>query len=158
MLSEKGVFAAESEPLKLVLDLKRSELCCRNAVSSLRKANIVPEFYDESYIVFMFTPESSQESIERLYRALVSLDRGNDAPVADEPYRASEPVKSMSIRDAVFSEKELISVSDSEGRICASPTVSCPPAVPVVISGEIIGKNEIELMLSYGTDKIEVVK
>lgn len=157
-LDKKGFFTAESEPLKLVLDLKRSELCCRNAVSSLRKANIVPEFYDESYIVFMLTPENSQESLERLYRAIISLERGNDTLATDKPYKTSEPEKSMCIRDAVFSEKELISTVDAEGRICASPTVSCPPAVPVVVSGEIIGKAEIELMLSHGTDKIEVVK
>lgn len=157
-LKSEGLYVVPSEPLKLVLDLALSGFSPFKTVSSLRKANIVPEFYDEGYIVFMFTPENSQESLERLYEALISLEREEELASIKEPYKASVPLKSISIRDAVFSEKELIAAKDAEERICASPTVSCPPAVPVVISGEIIGKNEIELMLRYGTEKIEVVR
>ena len=56
------------------------------------------------------------------------------------------------------SEKEFVDVSAAEGRICASPAVTCPPAVPPVISGEVITKTAIDCMLHYGIDKIEVVK
>jgi len=157
-LLDYGFNIVPSEPLKLVLDLTRSCLTKDNAVVALIKAGIVPEFYDKSYIVFMLTPENTSDDFKRLFEALISLKREELNIASEAPYMPSVPLKSMSIRDAVFSDKEIIAVAEAEGRICASPTVSCPPAVPVVISGEIIGKNEIELMLHFGNEKIEVVR
>lgn len=52
----------------------------------------------------------------------------------------------------------MIDVKDSVGRVCASPTVSCPPAVPVAISGEIITENSVKICELYGIEKIAVVK
>ena len=66
--------------------------------------------------------------------------------------------KKMSIREAVFAEHEEIAALDAIGRICASPTVSCPPAIPIVISGEVITKHEICLLKHYGIQEVEVVK
>ena len=64
----------------------------------------------------------------------------------------------MSIREAVFADWEVIDTADAAGRICSTPLVSCPPAVPVVISGEIITQDMIELLLHYNIYKIAVVK
>lgn len=153
-----GFYTVNSEPLKLVLDNVASHLSTKKAVLSLRKAGVVPEFYDDDYIVFMITPENSSEDLQRLYEAIAALGKEETASSKNTPYAPSEPTKAMDIREAFFSEKELISARNAAGRICASPIVSCPPAIPVVISGEIIGRNEIELMLSCGTEKIEVVK
>ena len=64
----------------------------------------------------------------------------------------------MAIREAVFSNHEIIDVTEAEGRICAAPTVSCPPAVPIVISGEKIEASDIEVFKAYGITKVDVVK
>ena len=53
---------------------------------------------------------------------------------------------------------EIIPVSAAEGRICASPAVSCPPAVPIVISGEKITAEDIDLFEHYGIKTVSVVK
>ena len=45
-----------------------------------------------------------------------------------------------------------------EGKIFASLSASCPPAVPIVVCGEEIDKNIIDLFLYYGITKCEVVK
>ncbi|MBO5725631.1 MAG: hypothetical protein J6S00_01045 [Clostridia bacterium] len=42
--------------------------------------------------------------------------------------------------------------------MCGAATVACPPAVPVVISGESITENDIKIMQSYGITHIDVVK
>ena len=55
----------------------------------------------------------------------------------------------MSIRDAVFSNSQIVSLEESIGKICAAPIVVCPPAIPVVISGEIITQNDILIMKKY---------
>ena len=64
----------------------------------------------------------------------------------------------MSIREAVFSESEIIGIKNALGRVCAAPTVSCPPAVPIAVSGEIIDESAIKMFDYYGIEKIEVVK
>ena len=64
----------------------------------------------------------------------------------------------MTIREAVLSPCEIIPVERSEGRICASPTVSCPPAVPIVISGERITAEDVRLFRHYCIATVCVVK
>lgn len=64
----------------------------------------------------------------------------------------------MSVRAAIFSESEEIPVSQSVGRTAALPSVSCPPAVPVVVSGEVISEEHIKIFDYYGIKKISVIK
>lgn len=80
---------------------------------------------------------------------------GTRATNSAAPHR---PQVAMSIREALLSPSEVIPVRESEGRICAAPTVSCPPAIPVVISGEIIDEAAIATFLRYGIDTVSVVK
>ena len=62
------------------------------------------------------------------------------------------------MRQAVFCSSESNYLSEnSVGRIAASPAVACPPAVPVVISGEIINESTVEIMKYYGTEYVRVV-
>ena len=58
----------------------------------------------------------------------------------------------------MFSSHETLACRDAIGRVCASPTVSCPPAVPIVVSGEVIREEHIPIFEKYGVEKIEVVK
>ena len=44
------------------------------------------------------------------------------------------------------------------GRVLATATVSCPPAVPVVSCGELIDDTAIIAMKYYGIEKCSVVK
>ena len=64
----------------------------------------------------------------------------------------------MTIRDAIFCESEEINVENASGRICASPTVSCPPAVPIAVSGERIIEKHIELFRKYNLNRLLIVK
>ena len=84
----------------------------------------------------------------------------NDRATLDMRFEPAEDGTkgTLSIRDAIFLPSEKISTKNAANRICASPTVSCPPAVSVVMSGEIITERAIELMLYYGIDKIDVIK
>ena len=68
------------------------------------------------------------------------------------------PQKAMPIRQAIFAPGEEIPVEKSIGRICARPSVSCPPAIPIVESGEYITEDMIPLFVAYGIDTIDVVK
>ena len=64
----------------------------------------------------------------------------------------------ISMREALMSSSERIPTELSLGRICASPSVSCPPAIPPIVSGERIDSESIRLLLYYGIDEIDVIK
>lgn len=148
-IAELGIETAESEPLKIVI--KQGE----RLSAHLRARGIEPEFSDGDYTVLMLTPENSSADISRLLAALESY-----TPVSEErevPTPKKHQAK-VSIREAILSPFESIPVSESPGRICASPTVSCPPAVPIVISGEIITDEDIKLFEYYGIKTVNVVK
>ena len=104
----------------------------------------------------MLTPENTDEDLLALEKALLGIERRNaileKAPIFHKPARA------LSIREAMLSISESLSIDDCEGRVAAMSTVGCPPAVPIVVSGEVIDKESIVCMKYYGIDKCNVVK
>ena len=146
-----------TEPLKLVFLRQTCGYSGDELAEHLRKFNIEPEFADHDYLVLMATPENTDGDLERVYQAFATLSKrsacGNSLPPS-----FPKPTKALSIREAVFAKSETVSIELADGRICASPTVSCPPAVPVVMSGEVISRVAIEAMRYYGIQRVEVVK
>ena len=63
-----------------------------------------------------------------------------------------------SIRQALFSPHEVIRADQALGRICGMPTVSCPPAIPIAVSGERITPEMLTLFHYYGIEKLDVLK
>jgi len=150
-LRAHGWQVEDSDPLRLCI-------CTADAkkiYSQLHEMSIEAEYADDDYIVFMFTPENEERELELLLRILNAMEAKAAKKTAFK-LPAYEPV--LSVRDAIMQEAEVISVSGALGRICASPMVSCPPAIPIVISGERIGPDAVEFFGHYGIDEIEVVK
>ena len=153
-LEKSGFEITSAEPLKITINAKKYGYTGDELGKILEENGIFPEFYDNDFLVLMFTPQI--EDLEKIKTVLFSVQMReeieSDCPSFVKPERA------MSIRNATLSEKELIFVKDSLGRILASPSVSCPPAVPVAICGEIIDEKIIDTFLYYGVEKCFVVK
>ena len=64
----------------------------------------------------------------------------------------------MSVREALFSPSEVLPVTACVGRVAAVATVGCPPAVPIVASGEIIDEGCLARFAYYGIETCSVVK
>lgn len=144
-----------SEPLKLVFDAAAVGATGYAAAEALRREKAECEFCDNDFLVLMFTPENSPEDFTRVYRGLSGLKRGT----AREKMSLSglEPERKLSIREAVFAVSETVPVNDAVGRVCALPTASCPPAVPVVVSGELISQEAVQVLKACGFDEVRVV-
>ena len=56
----------------------------------------------------------------------------------------------MSLRQAALSVWETVPLSEAEERICGPVQVPCPPAVPLVLSGERLNREWLKLMAFYG--------
>ena len=104
----------------------------------------------------MLTPEISEGEIGLLRDTLLSIPGKKPVSLPQLSFQRGEKV--LSIRDAMFSPSEVISVSESEGRILAAPSVGCPPAVPILVCGERIDLCAIESFRYYGIHEVAVVK
>ena len=69
-----------------------------------------------------------------------------------------QPEVVCNMREAALGAQEVIPVAESIGRICAAVKVPCPPAVPIVCSGERIDAQSAAVLQHYGISEIAVVK
>lgn len=155
-LADLGFAPEESEPLKIVIRSANFGYRGTDIGEILRACGAEAEFCDDEYIVLMITPENTEEDLKKLLNAF----RGISPRCQLETERISlEKAKAvMPLRAAMLVPQELISAENAVGRICASPTVACPPAVPIVISGEVITDRAVKLFERYGIEKIAVIK
>ena len=151
-----GFKTLESEPLKLVIDASASGYKGSELAELLREKNIEAEFSDDKYLVLMATPENGERDVEKLVAALSVIE--HRAPITSTPPEYPRAEQAMSIREAMLSPAETVAVKDAKGRICGTPTVSCPPAVPIIVSGERVTDEVIDLLNFYKTEYIKVVK
>ena len=152
-LTQHGWQVEDTDPLRVTVNAPAGVTGLALA-DRLRGHGVECEYADPEFLVFMATPSNTQEDFDRVVNALGI----NTAPAA---VRAPLPVaigeQAVSIRQALFSPHETIPVSEGLGRICASPTVSCPPAIPIAVSGEVIGKEAMALFHHYGVETLDVL-
>ena len=104
----------------------------------------------------MITPEIGQAGLDRLEKALMGIPA--KSAILEVPPKFHLPVRALPIRVAAFSESDVVPVEESLGRILASPTVGCPPAVPVVACGERIDEAAMACFRYYGIKTCTVTK
>ena len=151
-----GYEILDTEPLKITVKTTDFGYTGYEISEILRKNSVECEYADYAYIVFMCTPENTDLDFERLYFTLKSVATKPKISYC-EP-RVPHGRFRISVREALFSEKEAVRVDFALGRISAGVSVSCPPAVPLVIAGEEITDEVIALLKFYGVEKISVVK
>ncbi len=144
------------EPTKVVLDSYSLGYTGQEVAAVLRRHHCEPEFVDSRYVVCMFSSQSREIDVARLEDAILSLPPRIPLTQPQAILTPSEAV--MTPRQAIFAPHEIIPVTQALGRICGSPTVSCPPAVPITVSGEIITKAAISLFQRYDIQSVSVVK
>ena len=155
-LQQYGYEMPGDEPLKWTLAPKSIGWRGDELAELLGKKNIVVEFADPDFVVMMFTPEVPESDVRRVVKVLCDVPRR--ASIDEKPPVLNRPVKKLCARDALFSAQETIPVIQAEGRILASPSVTCPPAVPVVVCGEEIDESAVRCFQYYGIEKCTVVK
>ena len=155
-LRKQGWEVMDGDPLKLTVFTGKMGYTGEEAAEVLRKNGVECEFADLDAVVLMATPENTDRDFEKVLSALGSLQKKEEIKAVQMPLVL--PERKMSIREAMFSQWEEVRCEEAVGRICASPCVSCPPAIPIAASGEEITAEMVELFKAYGIEKIEVVR
>lgn len=154
-LSQQGFETVGDEPMKLTLAPKSYGYTGEEIAALLEEKGVICEFSDRDFIVLMLSCEFSDGMLGRIEEAFADIPRRK--PICIAPPKIHLPQRKMHARDALFAPHEIISVSESEGRIFASENIACPPAVPIVVSGEVIDSAAVELFAYYGVDRCEVI-
>ena len=143
----------ESDPLRLTLRAPQG-VTGQELGERLREHHLECEYADRDFLVLMATPENTPEQLEQLPLALGA----SEAPVGAAPSLPLPKGKRVcSIRQALFAPHKAIPAEESLGRICGSPTVGCPPAVPIAVAGEEIGPEALELFARYQVTQVDVL-
>lgn len=154
-LTLSGYCLCGSEPLKITVNAKKYGYSGKELAQILAQNNAVCEFYDPDYLVLMLTPQNSAKQLHRLKNILISIPQKEPIMTQPPPIQRGKTV--LSVRDAVLSPSETVSAEKSRGRILAASTVGCPPAVPILVSGELIDDHAVSCFRYYGHRTCEVV-
>jgi len=155
-LGAAGYVLIGDEPMKLTVKTKPYGYTGNDFAEILSRENIVCEFSDPDFVVMMFSTQTDICEVKRLAEVLLNIVKLQ--PILDATPRMNIPARKISLKEAVMAPFEIISIKDSVGRICAAPSVNCPPAVPVVVCGEVIDESAVECFEYYGIEFVPCVK
>ncbi len=156
VLIDHGHTLVGNEPLKLTVATKRYGYTGKEMAVLLAERNMIAEFFDPDHLVLMLTPSLTAQDIQALTAALIAIPRKDSI---DEPMPSfTLPQVRMTLREAMRAPFETLPVEECLGRTLARASVSCPPAVPILVSGEVIDESAIQCFRYYGIDTCKVVK
>lgn len=151
-----GYTLTGDEPTKVTIAAKAYGYRGDAVAEYLEQSGLNCEFADPDYLVMMFAPSNREEDFERVKTALCALPKKE--ALTETPPAMDKPTTAMSLRQALFAPAEVLPVTDCVGRILASPTVGCPPAVPVLVGGEVVDEDAVKVFAYYGYPTLRVVK
>jgi arginine decarboxylase len=117
------------------------------------KLGVTPEFASLQHVTFIISIGNTQEDIERLVQAFITLA---EIYTPLNPFMKKEKEKEMvlsqvensmaiSPRDAFFAATETLALQDTIGCVCAEIVCPYPPGIPVLMPGEVV----TEVALNY---------
>lgn len=156
VMRHSGINDISCEPLKITADFRSFAVDgFKNCGDYFRSFGIEPEYCDGDFVVFMASPFNTEKDFAQLESAFENIRLTKCVRQEISPEKGEQV---MSVRDAVFAPSEEVEVSLAQGRVCAAPSVSCPPAIPIAVSGEVITEKHISVFEHYGIKKIAVIK
>lgn len=155
-VTANGYGLVGEEELKLTIAPKSYGYTGQELAALLQKQGIVCEFADPDFAVMMLTPDIGADGLRRLEEALLAIPSRKAISLLPPPI--PKPEKALSIRQTLLSPSVVVPVAEAKGRVLATANVSCPPAIPVAVCGEVIDEAAIRCFDYYGISTCRVVK
>ena len=151
-LTAAGWRVEPSDPLRVTVAAPRG-VTGQELAGQLRRQGVECEYADRDFLVLMATPENTPEELAQAAAALGQCPGEANPPQL--PLARGE--RACSIRQAAFAPRETVDAAHSLGRVCGLPTVGCPPAIPIAVSGERITPEALALFAYYGIEQVEEI-
>lgn len=150
---------------KLALDFKPLGISPYTAQAMLEKKGIYPEMNDGRYILFYLSPAEEAWHVTELKNALLAIcaNKKIKNTYKDVPSVPSAE-RTYSFLYAYRQKSEWVPLKSAVGRMCAENAGITPPCLPVIIAGEMVTEQTVQVLLkankTFGIveGKIKVVK
>ncbi|MFV0496687.1 MAG: aminotransferase class V-fold PLP-dependent enzyme [Candidatus Fimivivens sp.] len=123
------------------------------ACALLKDCGIEAEYRSPRHIVLIPGPPNNLTPVAKLIERLPTL---HETP--SHPCPIHRPQYRLSLRCAVFSPAEHLSLSDASGRVAAAPVSPCPPGIALLMPGEMLDHTTAAALKSAGITSLFVVK
>ncbi|MFD3158636.1 aminotransferase class I/II-fold pyridoxal phosphate-dependent enzyme [Haloimpatiens sp. FM7330] len=136
----------------------------------LRTKKIQAEMSDSQNVVLIFSPFNTEKELKKLYEALKTCPMDLIEEKYIETRKYDIPIMKIIPCEIMNKKKVSIKIEKAEGKISANSIVPYPPGIPLIMPGEIISGNTIDVikynirngMTILGLDKergtIDIVK
>lgn len=122
--------------------------------------NIEVESASDAGLLILSNIGNTRADMQYLVKCLQQIDKTNYTDICyleNKKYMPMlTPIIKMTLREAFYSHKEVVSKTDAIGRISAEVIAECPPGIAVLLPGELITEEHIPYLADYET--IEVIK
>jgi len=144
---EKGIYDIDLS--RLMVNVSEAGYTGYEVEELLRESfNIFAEYADLYNVYFLVTFSNTKNDIDRLVEALCCIRRKNKFQKSII-WNDRVPKAVMSPRTAFYSAGEYISLKHSAGRIMKDALVPYPPGVPLLMPGELVEQEHIEMLLEH---------
>ena len=155
-LSKLGFTLRESDLMRITFDAPKIGYSGTALAEDFRKLCVESEFSDESCTVLLFSVDQPLEDFQKIIEAAKKIKLLQ--PFIPEPIQEIYPESATSPREAIFSPTENISTENALGKICADINTPCPPCVPVIMPGEVVDEDCVNVLRKYKVEAIRVIK
>ncbi len=145
---------------KLIVSFKKLGISGFKAYKLLKeKYNIQAELGEKFVVLFILSASTTKEDLNNLANALIDMEKSiNKQELKNTQIFTNYPKQMIKPRDAYNSKKLDVKIEDSLGYISAESIMIYPPGIPLIVAGEQIDQNIIDIMLEYINDGIVLYK
>ena len=112
---------------------------------------------DTYNIVIIVSPFHMEKEIEYLYQVLLKCDLSKSKIKNVNILSYNLPKKRLEPFQILNKKKNLINIEESIGSICAENITPYPPGIPIIMMGEIMDKETLEILKYYKNNGIEII-
>lgn len=123
----------------------------------LRENKIQCEMSDSRNVVLIFSPANDERDFEKLYYALENCDLEQLKDIYTIPLEVKVPKMVMLPHETFLKKKILMPIELAENKICGKAIVPYPPGIPLIMPGEKISKETIEVIKYYKEKEVTLL-
>ena len=149
------------DPIKISIGPGKFNCTAGQIAEKLREFNVEPEYVGSYWVLLMTSPQNISEDFVNLKDALIDMSKTFHKTVRkskiDEKAKYLKTQQILPIKEAIFKKFKTIKTVKSLNKISAQIIVTVPPCVPIVMPGEIVSREAIDLLLFHKIYFIDVV-
>jgi arginine decarboxylase len=132
---------------RITVDVSRTGLTGFDVERRLNREWIYPEMATLRHLLFLLTPGTTENDLQRLFASLGQIDcAGHGRPLRSFPLPPPVPQMAVIPRAAKYSPKCAVPLRDAVGRVAGETISAYPPGAPVIAAGEIVSPEVIDYL------------